>query len=105
MKDGGFDINISEVLALYNESGKSSEGMFFSVKYWKADGTAGQKVNVRRYAGKGHLTDERKDFRSVEKVERDAMKLFLIGENDKHPFEVFICLVTHFNGKKINHKF
>ena len=108
MNMAGFGINISDVIALYNESGKSSEGAFFEVEYRKADGEYGHKKRVRRYAGKKHLTGgggEKRDFRSVEVVERDASKLFLIEDGATHNFEVFICCLVSFNGRRIDHRF
>ena len=104
----GFGINISDVIAFYNESGKSSEGAFFEIEYRKADGDFGHKKKVRRYAGKKHLNGgggEKKDFRTVEFVERDASKLFLIEDGATHNFEVFICCLCRFNGRRIDHRF
>ena len=108
MNMAGFGINISDVIAFYNDSGKSSEGTFFEIEYRKADGDFGHKKKVRRYAGKKHLTGvsgEKRDFRSVGDVERDASKLFLIEDGATHNFEVFICCLVSFNGKRIDHRF
>lgn len=100
-----FEINISEVVALYNESGKRGDNQYFSIKYRKAGGVFGEKKCVRRYAGKGSLGDkDPMKHRDIREVEGDAMKFFLIEKDGSYPFEVFIGLVTHLNGQLIDHR-
>lgn len=95
-------INLSEVIAVYQESGKHSESSVFNISYRKENGEFGFKNGCSRVAGKGHL--KRNEDSKKPNVERDADKLHLI-DNTGHRFEVFIGLLVSFDGKIINHKY
>lgn len=102
---GKFQINISDVIKLIRLNGMSSEDRPFSIKYRKSDGSYGFKKGVRRRAGKAHLNKENETVeRTVQKIESDGSKFHLIAENGQR-FEVFICMVTHFNNQLIDHRF
>ena len=102
---GKFQINISDVIRLIRANGMSSEDRPFSIRYRKSDGSYGFKKDVRRRAGKGHLNKEPEaKERSIGKIESDGSKFHLVAANGQ-PFEVFICLVTHYNNQLIDHRF
>lgn len=95
-------INISECVAIYQESGKHSESSTFCIEYRKENGDYGFKDGCKRVAGTGHL--KRNENSVKPNVERDADKFHLL-DKDGHRFEVFIGLLVKFDGKIINHKY
>lgn len=98
----GFGIYLSQVIAEYRASGSTGHSPFFDLTYRKADGSFGQKRQVRRRAGES--PGQKKDLSSIRHENRQAGKLHLIDSNGNR-FELHIPLLVSFNGKLIDHRF
>jgi hypothetical protein len=94
-------IKIQVVLAEINQNIHPS----FSIRYVKKDGTLGEKKNVRK-SGKTSAQaaavceDAKSDFRY--NVKQKGIILLYDMETEQS-FSLKIALLTHFNGKQIQH--
>ncbi len=95
-----FQITISEVLRKIRNGGEKHS---FSLEYRKEGGKAGKKENVRnRVAVFESDVREKRDLASITHETQEAGKLHLVDEYGQK-FDLFICLLTSYNGKLIDH--
>lgn len=107
-----FQIYISEVIRRYEASGMSSHSETFSINYSYLDSSDKVVDNFyercRRRTAKTYNKSKKayKDIKSIERVEKNAMKFHLeVWMHDKWEVRnLFIAQVTHFNNLLIDHE-
>ena len=92
-------IHIRTVLAEMELPGNDGLPRAFGVRYYKTDGTQGEKVLARKGGQAGGSTGSSK-FRYHVKA---TGTLQLVDCRNDRPFSLKIILLTHFNGVRILH--
>lgn len=109
--ENNYQIYLSEVIALYNESGMSNKSENFSVRYVYED--KNQEAVIKDYKVCRRRTAKTYD-RSRKKTERDSgvkekesamFNIEFFNNGTWNVRNLYISQCTHFNNKLIDHRF
>ncbi|MGI4871222.1 MAG: hypothetical protein ACRYFX_08600 [Janthinobacterium lividum] len=93
-------IHIRTVLAEIDLPGPQGQARAFSLAYFKTNGSKGQKATVRKGGLSGGAAGGSGKF-GYKVKEKGTLQL--INCQNEQAFAVKICLLTHYNGQRIQH--
>lgn len=96
-------IHLRTVLAEIDQYEHEGQGRAFSLDYYKTDGTKGNKPAVRKGGAAGPAPAAGATSGGFRYKVKEKGTLQLLNCGDNQAFAVKICLLTHYNGQRIQH--
>jgi hypothetical protein len=96
-------IHLATVLAEIDLSNAEGAGRSFSLEYRKTDGKKGSKASCRKGGISGVGTGPTPGSRGFGYSMKEKGTLLVVDDKTNKPLTLKICLLTHYNGKRILH--
>jgi hypothetical protein len=96
-------IHLATVLAEIDLQEVSGPGRTFSLKYFKTDGTVGSKATLRKGGASGAGTGPTAGSGGFRYKVKEKGTLQLLDVKTNKPLALKICLLTHYNERRILH--
>ena len=96
-------IHLRTVLAEIDQHEENGQGRAFSLQYFKTDGTRGSKPAARKGGLSGVGPGASPASGGFRYKVKEKGTLQLVDCENNQSFALKICLLTHFNGQRIQH--